>query len=40
VAPGTFTVVLVGRAGGELERFEEPVETAELWRLIDGVDGG
>src|SRR3954464_3030825 len=38
VPPGSFTVVLIGRAGDELERWEEPVETAEVWRLIDGVD--
>jgi hypothetical protein len=31
-------VVLIGRAGSELERWEEPVETGELWRLIDGLD--
>jgi Domain of unknown function (DUF4174) len=40
VGPGSFTVILIGRAGGELERWEEPVETDELWRLIDGIDGG
>ena len=40
VAPGGFAVVLIGRAGDELERWEEPVETDELWRLIDGLDGG
>ena len=40
VAPGSFTVILIGRAGTELERWEEPVETAELWRLIDDLDGG
>jgi hypothetical protein len=40
VAPGGFTVILIGRAGDELERWEEPVETDELWRLIDGLDGG
>jgi hypothetical protein len=38
VAPGAFTVVLIGRSGDELERWEQPVETDELWRLIDGVD--
>jgi uncharacterized protein DUF4174 len=38
VAPGSFTVVLIGRAGSELERWEQPVETGELWRLIDGLD--
>jgi hypothetical protein len=40
VAPGSFTVILIGRAGTELERWEEPVETGELWRLVDAVDGG
>jgi uncharacterized protein DUF4174 len=40
VPPGSFTVVLIGRRGAELERFDEPVETAELWRLVDGLDGG
>ena len=40
VPPGTFAVILIGRAGTELERFEDPVETAELWRLVDGLDGG
>jgi hypothetical protein len=40
VAPGGFTVIVIGRAGSELERFEEPVETAELWELIDEVDSG
>jgi len=40
VLPGTFTVILIGRAGMELERFDEPVETDELWRLIDALDGG
>ena len=40
VSPGSFTVVLIGRHGAELERWEEPVETAELWRLIDDLDGG
>ena len=39
VLPGTFAVVLIGRAGMELERFDQPVETDELWRLIDGLDG-
>jgi hypothetical protein len=40
VAPGAFTVILIGREGGELERWEEPVDTDELWRLVDGVDSG
>ena len=40
VAPGAFTVILIGRAGAELERWEEPVETDELWRLIDRLDTG
>jgi hypothetical protein len=38
VSPGSFTVILIGRTGSELERWEEPVETDELWRLIDGLD--
>jgi Domain of unknown function (DUF4174) len=38
VGPGSFTVLLIGRAGDELERWEEPVDTGELWRLIDGLD--
>ena len=38
VAPGGFTVILIGRAGTELERWEEPVGTDELWRLVDGLD--
>ena len=40
VVPGVFAVVLIGRGGDELDRFDEPVETEELWRLIDGLDGG
>ena len=40
VVPGVFTVIVIGRGGDELERFDEPVETDELWRLIDGLDGG
>jgi Domain of unknown function (DUF4174) len=40
VSPGSFTVILIGRTGSELERFEEPVETDELWRLVDDLDGG
>ena len=35
VAPGTFAVVLIGRDGTERERWDEPVETRELWDLID-----
>ena len=38
VPPGTFAVVLIGRDGSEQERFEEPVETSELWALIDRED--
>ena len=38
VSPGSFTVILIGRAGSELERWEEPVPTEELWQLIDGLD--
>jgi hypothetical protein len=38
VPPGSFTVLLIGRGGDELERWEEPVDTAELWRLVDGLD--
>ena len=40
VTPGVFTVVLIGREGGELERWDAPVETRELWELVDGLDGG
>ena len=40
VTPGVFTVILIGRDGGELERWDEPVETSELWELVDGSDGG
>jgi hypothetical protein len=40
VPPGSFAVIVIGRAGTELERYEEPVETDELWRLIDEVDSG
>ena len=35
VPPGAFAVVLIGRDGAELERWEEPVETEELWALAD-----
>jgi hypothetical protein len=35
VSPGTFTVVLIGRDGFEQERWEQPVDTDELWALID-----
>jgi hypothetical protein len=35
VAPGTFAVVLIGRDGVERERWDEPVETRELWDVID-----
>jgi hypothetical protein len=35
VPPGSFTVVLIGRDGGEVERWEEPVGTDELWALVD-----
>ena len=38
--PGVFTVLLIGRDGGELERWDEPVETSEVWELVDGLDGG
>jgi Domain of unknown function (DUF4174) len=38
VAPGTFAVVLIGRSGAEIQRWDEPVETSELWALIDGLD--
>ena len=40
VTPGVFTVILIGRDGSELERWDEPVETSELWELVDGLDGG
>jgi len=35
VLPGTFAVVLIGRDGSEVERWEEPVETAEFWAALD-----
>ena len=35
VPPGTFAVVLIGRDGVERERWDEPVQTRELWDLID-----
>jgi hypothetical protein len=35
VAPGTFAVVLIGRDGTERERWDQPVQTSELWDLID-----
>jgi Domain of unknown function (DUF4174) len=35
VAPGSFAVVLIGRDGAEVERWEEPVDTHELWALVD-----
>jgi len=38
VPPGSFAVVLIGRDGTEVERWDEPVQTGELWRLIDGPD--
>jgi len=38
VPPGAFAVVLIGRTGAELERWEEPVATSELWALVDGLD--
>jgi Domain of unknown function (DUF4174) len=40
VAPGTFAVILIGRSGGEIDRWDEPVETEELWRVIDELDTG
>ena len=36
VPPGSFAVVLIGRDGTEVERWEEPIGTDELWALIDG----
>jgi hypothetical protein len=36
VPPGSFAVVLIGRDGAEVERWDEPVETEELWALVDG----
>jgi hypothetical protein len=35
VSPGTFTVLLIGRDGTEQERWLAPVQTRELWDLID-----
>ena len=35
VPPGTVAVVLIGRDGVERERWDEPVQTGELWDLID-----
>ena len=35
VLPGTFAVVLIGRDGTELERWDQPVQTSELWAAID-----
>jgi len=36
VPPGEFAVVLIGRDGGEVDRWDAPVPTAELWAAIDG----
>jgi hypothetical protein len=38
VPPGEFAVLLIGRDGVEQERWDEPVETAELWAVVDGED--
>jgi hypothetical protein len=35
VAPGAFAVVLIGRDGVERGRWDAPVDTRELWDLID-----
>jgi hypothetical protein len=35
VPPGAFAVVLIGRDGTEQERWEETVETADVWAVID-----
>jgi hypothetical protein len=35
VSPGTFAVLLIGRDGTEHERWDVPVDTRELWDLID-----
>ena len=35
VPPGVFCVVLIGRDGMELERWDDVVDTAELWNVID-----
>ena len=35
VEPGTFAVLLIGRDGTEVERWDGPVETSELWAAID-----
>jgi Domain of unknown function (DUF4174) len=36
VPPGAFAVVLIGRDGAEQQRWDDVVETAELWAQIDG----
>jgi uncharacterized protein DUF4174 len=36
VPPGTFAVVLIGRDGTEVDRWDEAVETAALWAAVDG----
>src|SRR4051794_5754617 len=38
VPPGAFAVVLIGRSGNELQRWDAAVPTSELWALIDGLD--
>jgi hypothetical protein len=35
VAPGGFAVVLIGRDGAERERWEDVVQTADVWAAID-----
>jgi hypothetical protein len=35
VPPGSFAVVLIGRDGAEVERWDKPVGTDELWALVD-----
>jgi len=35
VPPGSFAVVLIDRDGSERERGLAPVDTSELWALID-----
>jgi hypothetical protein len=35
VPVGRFAVVLIGRDGLEQERWDAPVQTSELWQVID-----
>lgn len=41
VPPGGFAVVLIGRDGAEHERWDDAVQTDDVWALIDsGEDRG